>query len=156
MIQTTRRTECSECEFEYGLGAPRSPQCDLPCARAMTRELTQRDRDRLVGVDEKLVRVVEEIVRRYPVVVLEGVRTKERQFELVKAGKSKTLLSKHLEGRAVDLGVVGETGTVVWEKQLYDELGKVAKQVAAELGVPLRWGGDFKSFYDGPHIELMP
>ncbi|MBO0346023.1 peptidoglycan-binding protein [Roseibium sp. CAU 1637] len=28
------------------------------------------------------------------------------------------------------------------------------KQAADELGVPVEWGGDWRSFFDGPHFQL--
>jgi len=46
-------------------------------------------------------------------------------------------------------------GKVSWDKQYYPKLAEVMKKVANEQGVKIRWGGDFKSFFDGPHFELM-
>lgn len=85
--------------------------------------------------------------------VLEGWRTLERQAELVKAGASKTMNSRHLTGHAVDLGVLVQ-GKIRWDWPLYHELSVTMKAAAAELGIPLDWGGDWKSFKDGPHYQL--
>ena len=89
----------------------------------------------------------------YPIIVTEGVRTKERQAELVKAGASQTLNSRHLTGHAVDLAVkVG--GQVVWTWHIYAKLGAFVKEKSQSLGIPVIWGGDFKTLRDGPHFEL--
>lgn len=85
--------------------------------------------------------------------VLEGLRTKTRQKQLMAAGATRTMNSRHLTGHAVDLGVmVG--GTVRWDWPLYHKLAVFVKQAAADLNIPIQWGGDWKSFKDGPHWEL--
>lgn len=86
-------------------------------------------------------------------IVTEGLRTKERQAELVKAGASKTMNSRHLTGHAVDLAAkVG--GKVRWDWPLYSSLATAMKAAAKELKVDLEWGGDWKTFKDGPHFQL--
>jgi peptidoglycan L-alanyl-D-glutamate endopeptidase CwlK len=85
--------------------------------------------------------------------VLEGVRTLERQRQLVAEGASKTLKSRHLTGHAVDLApMIG--GKISWDWPLYNRLAKIVKAAAAEEKVPLTWGGSWQTFKDGPHWEL--
>lgn len=123
---------------------------------AFLMSLTQRDRSRLVGVHKDLVRVIEAAARRGQVrfIVTEGVRTVERQKELVASGASKTMNSRHLTGHAVDLAVVGSEGGVRWDKPAYRKLAEQVRIAAAAEGVPIEWGGDFKAFFDGPHFQL--
>ena len=68
-------------------------------------ELSKLSMERLEGVDERLKAIVIECAARcpYPFNVSEGLRTKEQQREYVRQGKSRTMNSKHLTGRAVDL-----------------------------------------------------
>lgn len=118
--------------------------------------LGQRSKDRLKGVDERLVKVVERAIELTEVdfTVLEGLRTPERQKQLVAEGFSQTLKSKHLTGHAVDLGAL-VNGVVSWDKEHYHTIAKAMKKSAEELKINIRWGGDFKSFFDGPHFELV-
>lgn len=111
---------------------------------------------KLEGVHEDLVKVVKRAIELTDTdfTVGEGLRTKERQAKLFAEGKSKTLNSKHLTGRAVDLWVLKD-GKVTWEKAAYDNLATFVKQAAKELEINIRWGGDFLNFYDGPHYELV-
>jgi peptidoglycan L-alanyl-D-glutamate endopeptidase CwlK len=111
---------------------------------------------KLEGVHKDLVKVVKRAIELTDTdfTVGEGLRTKERQAKLFAEGKSKTLNSKHLTGRAVDLWVLKD-GKVTWEKAAYDHLAPFVKQAAKELGINIRWGGDFKGFFDGPHYELV-
>jgi peptidoglycan L-alanyl-D-glutamate endopeptidase CwlK len=109
----------------------------------------------LIGVHPDLVRVVRRAIRVTPLDfrVTEGVRTLARQRELVAAGASRTLNSRHLTGHAVDLvALVG--GRVRWDWPLYRILNQAMQQAAAEVGVPVQWGGHWTTFRDGPHFQL--
>lgn len=118
-------------------------------------KLSQRSKDNLDGVHEDLVRVVERAIRTTPVdfMVIEGMRTRERQVKLVQAGASQTMNSRHLTGHAVDLAAyVG--GEVRWDWPLYHKIAAAMKESAEDLDVEITWGGDWGSFPDGPHFEL--
>ena len=117
---------------------------------------SEKSNTKLEGVDERLVQVAHLALQLSPVDfgITEGVRTLERQKELVKAGASRTLRSKHLEGKAVDV-VAYVNGKVAWDWPLYEKIAKAFKQAAAELDVNLKWGGDWATFKDGPHFELV-
>lgn len=121
----------------------------------MTFSLSDKSRSRLAGVHPKLQAVVSLAIQMTEIdfAVLEGVRTIERQKELVKAGASQTMRSRHLSGHAVDLGaIVG--GQVRWDWPLYDKIAIAMKAAAKQLGVPIEWGGEWKSLKDGPHYQL--
>lgn len=117
--------------------------------------LGSRSLSRLNGVHPDLVKVVKRAaeISGIDFTVLEGVRTLARQKQLLAAGASKTMKSRHLTGHAVDLGVM-IAGTVRWDWPLYHKLAVVVKQAAKDVGVPIEWGGDWKSFKDGPHWQL--
>lgn len=117
--------------------------------------LSTRSLDRLNGVHPDLVSVVKLAIHLSEIdfVVLEGVRTKERQAQLLKAGASFTLKSRHLTGHAVDLGALVNK-EVRWDWPLYHRIAKAMKQAAIDLDVPIVWGGDWRTFKDGPHFEL--
>ena len=150
----------------------------------MTFKLSQRSLSKLEGVDPRLVAVVKRAIELTKVDfgVTEGLRTVERQKELVAAGKSQTMASKHIEGRAVDL--VAYVGSdIAWELNLYDDICDAMAIAARELDVAIKWGaawseGDIREypssaedamntyidlrrsqkrrpFIDGPHFELM-
>ena len=121
----------------------------------MTFSLSSKSLKKLEGVHPDLVRVVKKAitVTRVDFTILEGLRTEERQRELFAAGSSATMNSRHLTGHAVDLGAwVG--GELRWDWPLYDQLGNAMKMAALEEGVDVEWGGDWKSFRDGPHFQL--
>jgi len=122
----------------------------------MSFSLGERSKINLQGVDIRLVRIVEQAIKESPIdfTVTEGLRTPERQQQLVNDGYSQTMKSKHLTGHAVDLVALVD-GKVSWDKKYYPPIAEAMKKAAADQQVKIRWGGDFKSFFDGPHFELM-
>ena len=111
---------------------------------------------RLKGVHPALVRVAQAalISSKIPFVITEGLRFNERQAYLFSSGKSRTLQSRHLSGRAVDVAAVVD-GRISWDFEDYVIISKAWKREAALLGVPIIWGGDWEKFRDGPHFELV-
>lgn len=113
------------------------------------------------------------VVRRFSEIapfrfrLTEVLRTPARQAQLVAAGASKTLRSRHLAhpkdglSRAFDLVPLvdmNNDGKITTEEMyawpLYYKLAPVLKQAAKDVGVPIEWGGDWRSFKDGPHWQL--
>jgi peptidoglycan LD-endopeptidase CwlK len=121
----------------------------------MTARLSQRSLTRLDGVHPRLVALVKEASALTPVdfVVTEGVRTRQRQQALVRAGASRTMASRHLTGHAVDVAALVD-GQVRWDWPLYPRIAAAFKAAAARQGTPIVWGGDWKTLRDGPHFEL--
>ena len=124
--------------------------------------LNARSEKNLAGVHPKLVQVVrraaqlvEQQAPNLGFIITEGLRTKARQAQLVAAGASQTMNSRHLTGHAVDLAAT-VSGQVRWDFPLYSKLAAAMKLAAKEQGAVITWGGDWKSFKDGPHFELNP
>jgi len=119
----------------------------------------KRSRERLKGVDSRLVNVLNELIKIMDVTIIEGLRTKERQEELVAQGASKTKYSKHIEGRAVDVAPY----PVDWEdRERFHYMGGMIRGIGKQMGVNIRWGGDWDSdgeikdnkFDDLVHVEI--
>lgn len=121
----------------------------------MSITLSSRSLARLEGVHPDLVRVVKRAAATSDLdfTVLEGLRTEARQRQLFAARATKTMNSRHLTGHAVDLAPM-LNGTVSWDWPLYHRLAKIVKAAGATEQVPLQWGGDWRTFKDGPHWEL--
>ena len=115
--------------------------------------LTSADERKLVGVNPWLVSVVRDVALIAPVrfKVVEGIRTKTRQRQLLKEGTTKTLNSKHLIGRAVDIAPIID-GKVSWDWKDFTPLVDCAREVSAGFGVPLVFGYDWG--WDAPHWEM--
>ena len=118
----------------------------------MSYSLGKKSKQKLDGVHEDIVAVVELAISKseYDFTVLEGLRSVERQKELVDTGKSTTMNSRHLNGHAVDIA----PWPISWEWDDYYPIAKVIKEAAEELNVDFEWGGDWKTFPDAPHWQL--
>jgi peptidoglycan L-alanyl-D-glutamate endopeptidase CwlK len=119
----------------------------------------KRSRERLKGVDAKLVNVLNELIKIMDVTVIEGLRSAERQEELLKKGATKVKYSKHMEGKAVDIAPY----PIDWDdRDRFHYMGGMIRGIAKQLNVNVRWGGDWDSdgevkdnnFDDLVHIEI--
>ena len=100
----------------------------------------KRSLERLRGVDSRLINVLNKVVKYFDVTVIEGVRSQDRQNELVAQGKSKTKFGKHVEGKAVDIAPY----PIDWQsRDDFHYLGGFVLGVASEMGIDIRWGGDW-------------
>ena len=150
----------------------------------MAYKLSTKSQERLIGVEPELKEIVYEAIKvtKVDFGVIEGLRTEEKQKQLVESGASQTMKSKHLEGRAVDLmAYIGGRGS--WELSVYDEIADAMKEAAIKVDVAVRWGAAWtvtdirewegtmeeamnsyidtrrgqgrRPFIDAPHFELM-
>jgi peptidoglycan L-alanyl-D-glutamate endopeptidase CwlK len=119
------------------------------------RRYSKRSLSNLKGIHPDLRRVIDRALQESPLdfIVIEGLRTMQRQRELYASGASKTMNSRHLTGHAVDLLPIGKGGAA-FDWPLYDKLGPAVKAAADAEGVEITWGGDWQKFRDGPHFQL--
>jgi len=102
----------------------------------------KRSKERLKGVDAKLQNVLNEVVKYFDITIIEGLRSQERQNELVAQGKSKTKFGKHVEGKAVDIAPY----PIDWKaRDDFHYLGGFVLGMAASMGIEIRWGGDWNA-----------
>ena len=139
---------------------------------------------KLKGVDEGLVAVVKDAIgiTKVDFGVTFGLRTLEEQKKLYESGRSQTMKSKHLDGRAVDL-VAYFGSDISWELNVYDDICDAMAEAARKNNVAIKWGaawseGDIREyagtaenamnayvdlrrsegrrpFIDAPHFEMM-
>lgn len=138
-----------------------------------------RSLQNLSGIHPDLRRVADRALElsTQDMTVIEGIRSPQRQQELVARGASQTLNSRHITGHAIDL-VPWPIDWEDWSK--FDALGTAFAQASRELEIPVVWGGAWHSpvanfqtgtearedyvatrrkqrrsvFLDGPHFEL--
>ncbi len=119
------------------------------------RRYSNRSLRNLKGIHPDLRRVIDRALQDSPLdfIVIEGLRTKARQAQLVASGASQTMNSRHITGHAVDLLTIGPDGPA-FDWPLYHKLGPAVKAAARAEGVDIEWGGDWRTFKDGPHFQL--
>ena len=130
-------------------------------------KLSPADEKLLNGVHPDLIRVVRRAAelataQRINFKVIEGVRTMKRQRELWEKGATQTLKSRHIPGTSASETGYGHAvdivpllgGKISWAWPQYYPLADIIKKAAKLESVPIEWGGDWKSFKDGPHWQL--
>ena len=119
----------------------------------------KKSKERLRGVHPKLVNVLNELIKIMDVTIIEGLRSEERQKELLEQGKTKTKFSKHIKGKAVDLAPY----PIDWEdRERFHYMGGMIRGIGKQLNTDIRWGGDWdsdveikdNSFDDLVHVEI--
>ena len=150
----------------------------------MAFKLSARSIKKLEGVEKDLVSVVMDAIKLTKVDfgVTYGVRTLAEQEKLYASGRSQTMKSKHLDGRAVDL-VAYFGSDISWELNVYDDICDAMAEAARRNSVAIKWGaawseGDIRMyqgtaedamnayvdlrrsqsrrpFIDAPHFEMM-
>lgn len=145
-------------------------------------KLGEKSLKELNGVHPDLIAVVKRAIELtvQDFAIHDGIRTLAEQQQLVQAGASQTLDSRHITGHAVDL-VPYINGKLRWEWEPIYKIADAVRMAAKELGTPIRWGGAWdvtltdtdespedlvldytaqrkkvgkKAFIDGPHFEL--
>lgn len=123
-------------------------------------KFSKRSLTSLTNVNPLLVKVISRALELSKVdfIVTEGLRTLSRQKELVAKGASKTMNSLHLPqhdgfSHAIDVAAY-VNNTVSWDMKHYKDISTAVKQAASELNIDVEWGGDWKTFKDGPHFQL--
>jgi peptidoglycan L-alanyl-D-glutamate endopeptidase CwlK len=110
----------------------------------------------LVGVDPILKMCAIEAIKisNKDFGVFEGIRTVKRQRMLLRLGRTTTMRSKHITGNAIDL-VPYRNGKYDWSADDYfDEIERCMKLVIHQHKLPIKWGGDWRTFIDKPHWEI--
>lgn len=152
---------------------------------------SRSSQSRLLTCHDDIQKIMNIVIKNYDCSIIEGIRSIERQTELFNSGRSKTMNSKHLPHNGVSLAIDVVPYPISWGKKEHDILmnaimtrnhkdiqeslksynivyarfyhfaGYVTR-VADELGIDIRWGGDWDSdnvfndqtFFDLPHFEL--
>lgn len=130
-------------------------------------KLSHRSLTKLNGIRPELITLAVLGIKDtpYDYGITNGIRTREEQEYIYAQGRSRagkvvtwTMESKHLIqpdgfGHAFDFGVwVG--GKLTWEEYYYDAVGEHLNHLAAQLDIPILWGGKFKRRKDRPHVEF--
>jgi len=132
------------------------------------RKWTERSLNNMKGLHPDLIRVLNRALQTSPtmLVVVEGLRSLERQKELLRVKATKTLKSRHLKqadgyGHAFDffaLVDLNKDGKVSFEEmtnvRLMLPIAEAIKAAAIEERVSITYGGDWRKFRDYPHVEL--
>lgn len=124
---------------------------------------SKRSKSKLAECDPELQRLFREVIKHIDCTILTGHRGMEAQNDAYRKGFSKLKFpqSKHnkFPSRAVDVAPY----PIDWkDKEAFYHFAGIVRGIASQMGIELRWGGDWDSdndlhdqtFMDLPHFEL--
>ncbi|MCK5385783.1 MAG: M15 family peptidase [Gammaproteobacteria bacterium] len=117
-------------------------------------KLGSRSLKNLKDVDARLVKVVNRAIAltNQDFAVTEGLRTVERQQVLFDSGASRTMRSKHIEGKAIDL-VAYLDGNISYHFDLFYAIALAMQKASSDLDIPIRWDGAWCVLDDDPDMR---
>jgi len=122
----------------------------------MSFNFSKSSKSNLFTCDKRLIDVFETVIRHRDCTVLCGHRIESAQNQAYESGKShaKWPNSKHntIPSIAIDVAPY----PINWDDiERFYIFANFVLGVAAAQNIKLKWGGDFKGFFDGPHYELI-
>ena len=126
----------------------------------------QTSKENLSTCHEDLQRLFNEVIKHWDCSVTEGYRNEERQNKAYRGGKSKVKYPNGKHNRvpsdAVDVVPYISGKGIVWEERECLSFGGFVVGVSTQLGIRIRWGGDWdsdrdvndQSFNDLVHFEI--
>lgn len=118
--------------------------------------LSDRSRIAMEGINPLLMRVVETAIGLTEVdfAVTEGLRSAERQQELINAKKSWVKKSKHQDGNAIDVAAFPNGySEVSWDLEHYAKINEAFQEAGRIHGARITWGGNWTQ-RDGVHFQI--
>lgn len=126
-------------------------------------QLSTTSRKNMYGCHPDVIRLVNRAIEITPYdfgINSSTVRSVAEQMKLVADGKSKTMSSRHIPANnecnlscAVDINVY-VNGKITWDIGYFRKVNQAFVTAAIELGIQIELGCLWRTFVDGPHIQL--
>lgn len=126
-------------------------------------KFSQKSMDRLMTCDPRLQQIMLQVVRIFDITVIEGHRSREDQERAFSEGKSQVHWQQSTHCKTPSMAVDVAPYPVNWkDRERFYYLAGIVKAVAGQLGIRVRWGGDWdedqdfrdQTFDDLCHFEL--
>ncbi len=128
-------------------------------------KFSQASQGRLDTCDKRLQDLFEAVIAAgHDCTIIEGHRTKERQDEAFRTGKSKLQWPNSKHNKIPSMAVDVMPYPIDWsDRKRLEAFAAIVFATAAKLGIAVRWGGDWnmngksndERFFDGPHWEII-
>lgn len=117
---------------------------------------SSNSRKHLKTVHPALREILHRAILEYDFSVICGHRGEAEQNYAYDQGFSKLKWPHSKHNSYPSLAVDIAPYPILWQDVVrFTELSKIIKRIAAEMTIPIIWGGDFHSFFDGAHYELV-
>lgn len=115
----------------------------------------KKSKERLATCHPDLQLIMNDLIQIMDVSIVCGHRTEEEQTEAFNKGFSKVQYpnSKHNSSPSMAVDVIPYPEGYSNREKFYEMAGMV-KAIAHKHGIKIKWGGEFKNFFDAPHFQL--
>ena len=129
----------------------------------MMPHFSEKSLTKLATCDERLQRIMMELIRQYDVTILQGYRSQQEQDKACKEGRSKLSWPRSKHNQHPSIAVDVAPYPIDWEdRERFFYMAGLIMAIANFMGVGLRWGGDWdldkdfddQRFDDLPHFEI--
>ena len=126
-------------------------------------KFSRKSKFKLYTCDKRLVGLFEEVVKKFDCMVLEGHRGQKAQDEAYLKGNSKVRFPNGKHNKSPSIAVDVAPYPIDWEdRDRFHYFGGYVLGVAAQMGLKIRWGGDWdmdtktkdNKFDDLVHFEI--
>lgn len=119
-------------------------------------EFSSRSKQYLSSCKEPLIELFTEVVKEKDCTILCGHRNMHDQNLAFAQGHSKVRYPNSNHNKHPSVAVDVMAYPIKWDDRLgQHEFATYVFNKAMEMGISVRWGGQFKNFYDAPHWELI-
>jgi len=116
---------------------------------------SKRSKEKLKTCDERLQLIFNIVIQIMDITILEGHRGEAAQEKAFAEGKSKAKWGQSDHNNNPSLAVDVAPYPIDWNDiKRFHMLAGIVQAVAFYEGIDVRWGGNFNSFFDGPHFYL--
>ena len=123
----------------------------------------RRSKKHLATCDERLQKVLKEVIKHVDCAVIEGHRSEERQNKLYEEGRTKVYWPNGRHNANPSKAVDVVPYPIDWDdRERFHLFAGFVIGIAQSMGIKLRWGGDWNmnfevddnNFDDFPHFEI--
>lgn len=119
-------------------------------------QFSPKSLERLQSCDSRLQILFQDVIQYQDCSILVGHRCEADQNAACSSGKSELIWPNSKHNSQPSLAVDAGPSPINWGNiEAFKLFGAFVKLRAKALSIPIRWGGDFHSFKDYDHFELV-
>ena len=124
---------------------------------------SSKSKSKLHTCDDRLIKLFNEVVKKFDCTIIEGHRGKEKQNEAYKKGNSKLKFPDGKHNKTPSIAVDVAPYPVDWnDRDRFHYFSGYVLGIASQMGLNIRWGGDWNQdthtkdnkFDDLVHFEI--
>lgn len=115
-----------------------------------------RSQTNLMTCHPDLQRLFNEVIKTFDCTIICGHRIEKEQLQAFVDGHSRVQWPNSWHNQSPSRAVDVAPYPIDWKDlRKFHRFAGFVTGTAKQMGIKITWGGDFKTFFDGPHFELI-